>query len=114
MTTNYEESQAELLALRDDLLQTQTAWTDEVNLWINRQKELEAELDQLQQTIADNEESVAEVDSLRYQKAQLEETIARNLKQTAQVKTTIEQASLLLQKLTNYEEPSDRAEESKG
>ena len=114
VTTNYEESQAELLALRDDLLQTQTAWTDEVNLWINRQKELEAELDQLQQTIADNEESVAEVDSLRYQKAQLEETIARNLEQTAQVKTTIEQASLLLQKLTNYEEPSDRAEESKG
>ncbi len=114
LTINYTESQAELQSLTNDLQQTQAAWTEEVNLWIERQKELEAELDKLQQTIVENEDSVAEVDSLRYQKEQLEETIARNSEQTAQLKTTIEQASLLLQKLTNQDEALNQAEEGKG
>ena len=114
LTTNYAESQADLQGLSNDLLQTQAAWTEEVNLWIERQKELENELEMLQQTIEENAESVAEVNSLRHQKGQLEETISRNSEQTAQLKTTIEQASLLLQKLTNQDEIPNQAEESKG
>ena len=85
-----------------------------MNLWIERQKELENELVMLQQTIEENAENVAEVNSLRYQKEQLEEIISRNSEQTAQLKTTIEQASLLLHKLTNQDDMPNQAEESKG
>ncbi len=114
LSTSFSESQAELEGLNNDLQQTQTAWTEEVNLWIERQKELENELDILQRTIEENQESMAEVDSLRYQKSQLEESIIRNSEQTAQLKTAIDQASLLLQKLTNQDETPNQAEESKG
>jgi hypothetical protein len=110
----YAESQAELQGLSKDLFQTQANWTEEVNLWIQRQKELETELDKLQKTIEENQERIAEVDALRYQKEQLEETILRNSEQSAQIKTAIDQASLLLQKLTNQDEPSGQAEESTG
>lgn len=110
----YAESQAELQGLSNDLFQTQANWTEEVNLWIQRQKELETELDKLQKTIEENQERMAEVDALRYQKEQLEETILRNSEQSAQIKTAIDQASLLLQKLTNQDETSGQAEESTG
>ncbi len=114
LMTDYAESQADLQGLSNDLQQTQAAWTEEVNLWIERQKELENELVMLQQTIEENAENVAEVNSLRYQKEQLEEIISRNSEQTAQLKTTIEQASLLLHKLTNQDDMPNQAEESKG
>lgn len=114
LTTNYAESQADLQNLTNDLQQTQVAWAEEVNLWIERQKELENELDMLQQTLEENAESIAEVNTLRYQKAQLEETIRRNSEQTTQLKTAIDQASLLLQKLSNQDEVPNQAEESKG
>jgi hypothetical protein len=54
------------------------------------------------------------VNFLRNQKIQLEATIARNAEKTTQLKTTIDQASLLLQKLTDQEKIEDQAEESKG
>ena len=111
---NYAESQVELQGLTNDLHQTQAVWTEEVNLWIERQKELESDLDSLQQTIEENQESLAEVNFLRNQKIQLEATIARNAEKTTQLKTTIDQASLLLQKLTDQEKIEDQAEESKG
>src|SRR5690606_8897693 len=111
---NYAESQVELQGLTNDLHQTQSVWTEEVNLWIERQKELESDLDSLQQTIEENQESLAEVNFLRNQKIQLEATIARNAEKTTQLKTTIDQASLLLQKLTDQEKIEDQAEESKG
>ncbi len=114
LSTSYAESLVELQGLNDDLQQTHTAWAEEVNLWIQRQKELETELDTLQQTIKENQERIAEVNTLRYQKKQLEETIARNAEKTTQLKKTIDQASLLLQKLTDQDETGDQAEESKG
>ena len=114
LRTSFDESQSQLQSLRNEILQTQVAWTEEVNLWINRQKELESELETLQQTIEENKESVAEVDLLRQQKLQLEETIVRNSEQIAQLKTAIDQASLLLQKLSDQNEDSGQVEESKG
>lgn len=114
LITSFDESQSQLQSLRNEILQTQAAWTEEVNLWINRQKELESELETLQQTIEENKESVAEVDLLKQQKLQLEETIVRNSEQTAQLKTAIDQASLLLQKLSDQNEDSSQVEESKG
>lgn len=113
LSTIYTESQTELQGLSNDLQQTQSAWTEEVNLWIGRQKELEAEVDSLQQTIEENQEIIAETDTLRHQKIQLEETISRNTEQTIQLKNTIDHASLLLQKLTSQDE-TDEAKESKG
>lgn len=113
LSTIYTESQTELQGLSNDLQQTQSAWTEEVNLWIERQKELEAEVDSLQQTIEENRERIAETDTLRHQKIQLEETISRNSEQTIQLKNTIDHASLLLQKLTSQDE-TDEAKESKG
>lgn len=114
LNSNRSENQAELVLLENELKQTQASWTGEVNLWVERQKELETELDILKQTIKENQQSIAEVDFLRSQKIQLEETIARNAEQTAQLKNAIDQASLLLKGLTNQDEETDQAEESKG
>lgn len=114
LRTSLDDSQSQLQSLSNKILQTQATWTEEVNLWINRQKELESELETLQKTIEENKESVAEVDLLRQQKLQLEETISRNSEQTSQLKTAIDQASLLLQKLSDQDQAQDQAEESKG
>ena len=114
LQTNVTENQAELQNLSKELQQTQSAWTEEVKLWIKRQKELEEELERLQQTIKESQASVAESEFLRSQKKQLEETIARNAEQTAQLKAAIDQASSLLQGLTDQGKTADEAEESKG
>ena len=89
------------------MLETRLAWTEEVSLWIERQKELEAELDTLQQTIHDNKDSISEVDDLRMQKRKLEEAIARSSEETARLKNAIQQASLMLQRLTPQDDTED-------
>lgn len=100
LTQGYGQSRAELTQAEKDLEETQIAWTEEVNLWIDRQKELESELGQLQATIEENQENVAQVDQLRLQKKQLEETIHQNAAQAEQLKNTLQQASQLLVNLS--------------
>ena len=101
---NYEQVQAELQNADSGLLQTGRAWTEEVTLWIERQKQLEAELDRLEQTIRDNQDSVNEVDDLKMQKKQLEETVALSSEQTLRLKSAIREASQMLEKLTRMDD----------
>ncbi|HZK17586.1 MAG TPA: hypothetical protein VFC66_05020 [Anaerolineaceae bacterium] len=110
ISQNYAQAQTELQNSKNDLLETRLAWTEEVTLWIERQKELEAELDTLQQTIHDNKDSISEVDDLRMQKRKLEEAIARSSEETARLKNAIQQASLMLQKLTPQDDTEDLEE----
>ena len=107
ISQNYAQAQTELQNSKNDLLETRLAWTEEVTLWIERQKELEAELDTLQQTIHDNKDSISEVDDLRMQKGKLEEAIARSSEETARLKNAIQQASLMLQRLTPQDDTED-------
>lgn len=96
---DLQSSRTILEDLSENLKETQIAWTEEVALWISRQKDLETELDSLQKTIEENQKSMAQIDLLREQKKQLEETIAHNSEQANQLKTAIEQAKQLINQL---------------
>lgn len=96
---DLQSSRTTLEDLSENLKETQIAWTEEVALWISRQKDLETELDSLQKTIEENQKSMAQIDLLREQKKQLEETIAHNSEQANQLKTAIEQAKQLINQL---------------
>lgn len=96
---DLQSSRTTLKDLSENLKETQIAWTEEVALWISRQKDLETELDSLQKTIEENQKSMAQIDLLREQKQQLEETIAHNSEQANQLKTAIEQAKQLINQL---------------
>ena len=86
LNRDYNQSQSKLAQAKDDLAQTQSIWTEEVALWIDRQKKLEHELEQLKNTIEANRENVEQADKLRLQKKQLEETIQENARQADQLK----------------------------
>lgn len=109
------ETEKELLALRSDyavskkqteeldqsLQKTQIAWKDEVSNWAEKQKTVEAEVEALRKTMLDNEADFAELEALRLEKNDLKEKLSLKSEQTAQLKNTIDQASQLLQKLTD-------------
>ena len=96
----YEDSQADLEQIKTDLELTQSAWAEEVVLWVKRQKEMEEELESLQASIEENLESAAQVETLKLQKQHLEETILRNANQVGQLKTVLKQAGFLINNLT--------------
>jgi len=96
----YETSQADLEQIKKDLELTQSAWAEEVVLWVNRQKEMEEEMESLQASIEENLESAAQVETLKLQKQHLEETILRNANQVEQLKNVLKQAGLLINNLT--------------
>lgn len=104
-------TKTELQEVNDFILQTQSAWTEEVNLWVERQKSLETELEHLQETLEANQENLAEVDNLRAQRNQLEATLARNAEQVAHLKTTMEEAALLLKELSDKDVGVDDEEQ---
>ena len=100
LNRDYNQSQSKLDQAKDDLAQTQATWTEEVELWIDRQKKLEHELEQLKGIIEANRENVEQVDKLRLQKKQLEETIQENARQADQLRDAFSQAGELLSKLS--------------
>lgn len=111
LNRDYNHSQSKLDQAKDDLAQTQTTWTEEVELWIDRQKKLEHELEQLKGIIEANRENVEQVDKLRLQKKQLEETIQENARQADQLRDAFSQAGELLSKLSfRQNEPANPAE----
>lgn len=103
LNRDYNQSQSKLDQAKDDLAQTQSTWTVEVELWIDRQKRLENELEQLKGIIEANRENVGEVDKLRMQKKQLEETIQENARQADQLRDAFSQAGELLSKLSFHQ-----------
>ncbi|MGI6258429.1 MAG: hypothetical protein ACOYKC_01030 [Anaerolineaceae bacterium] len=100
LNRDYNQSQSKLAQAKDDLAQTQSIWTEEVALWIDRQKKLEHELEQLKNTIEANRENVEQADKLRLQKKQLEETIQENARQADQLREALDQAGAVLNKLS--------------
>lgn len=111
LNRDYNQSQSKLDQAKDDLAQTQATWTEEVELWIDRQKKLEHELEQLKGIIEANRENVEQVDKLRLQKKQLEETIQENARQADQLRDAFSQAGELLSKLSfRQNEPANPVE----
>ncbi len=100
LNRDYNQSQNKLAQAKDDLAQTQSTWTEEVELWIDRQKKLENELEQLKNMIEANRENVEQADRLRLQKKQLEETIQENARQADQLREALDQAGAVLNKLS--------------
>jgi len=101
LRSEYSDSKKQAEELGQSLQETQIAWKDEVNIWLEKQKTVEAEIDELRKTMLDNETDLAELEALRLEKNDLAEKLSLKSEQTAQLKTTIDQASQLLQKLTD-------------
>ena len=110
LNRQYTQSTTELAEANDKLSMTQSAWKEEVNLWIDRQKQLEKELEELRDTIEANRENMEQVDQLRTQKQQLEATIQQNSQKADQLKLALEQASQLLGKLSFTSEEAMQAD----
>ncbi len=103
----FAESEKQASELRQSLQETQKAWEVEIADWAERQKSFEAELEALQKTIAANEAELAGLEKLRLEKKQLEERLNRNSEQTSRLKNTIDQASQLLEKLSDQTKTVD-------
>ena len=102
--TEFEKQEAEL---RQSLQETQKTWKVEIADWAERQKSVEAEMEALQKTISANEVELAGLENLRLEKKQLEERLNQNSEQTSRLKNTIDQASQLLEKLTDQTKTVD-------
>nr|MBP7213261.1 hypothetical protein [Anaerolineaceae bacterium] len=107
LNSSFAESEKQAAELRQNLQETQKAWKDEIADWAERQKSVEAEMEALQKTIAENEAELAGLENLRLEKKDLEERLNRNSEQTSRLKTTIDQASQLLEKLTDQTKTVD-------
>lgn len=107
LNSTFAESEKQAAELRQSLQETQKAWKDEIVNWAERQKSVEAEMEALQKTILANETNLAELENLRLEKNQLEERLNRNSEQTSRLKNTIDQASQLLEKLTDQTKSVD-------
>jgi len=107
LNSAFAESEKQEAELRQSLQETQKAWQNEIADWAERQKSVEAEMEALQKTIVANEAELAGLENLRLEKKQLEEQIFRNSEQTTRLKNTIDQASQLLEKLTDQTKTVD-------
>ena len=97
----YAVSKTQAEELSQGLQETQIAWKDEVSNWIEKQKTVEAEVEELRKTMLDKEADFAELEALRLEKIDLKEKLNLKSEQTSQLKNTIDQASQLLLKLTD-------------
>ncbi len=100
LNRDYNQSQSKLAQAKDDLAQTQSTWTAEVELWIDRQKKLEHELEQLKNTIEANRENVEQADKLRLQKKTTGRNHPGNARQADQLREALDQAGAVLNKLS--------------
>jgi len=107
LNSAFTESEKQEAELRHSLQETQKAWKDEIADWAERQKSVEAEMEALQKTIVKNEADLAGLENLRLEKKQLEERLNQNSEQTSRLKNTIDQASQLLEKLTDQTKTVD-------
>lgn len=93
----FMQSQALLAQLQEELQTSGQTHESEVELWLTRQDTLEDQLEDLQNTLRQNEATVAQAEALRVEKEQLERSMAQNALQVEGLRTALDQARNMLE-----------------
>lgn len=95
----YLQSQKLLTELQEELHLNRQSHESEVDLWLARQEELENELECLQNTLRQNEATLAQAETLRLEKEQLEHSMAQNALQMEGLRGAFDQARKMLEQI---------------
>ena len=95
----YLQSQNLLVRLQEELHATGQTHESEVELWLTRQEALEDQLEELQNTLHQNEATIAQSKTLQLEKEQLERSMAQNALQVEGLRTALDQARNMLEQM---------------
>lgn len=96
----FLQSQNLLAKLQEELHLTGQTHESEVELWLTRQEALEDQLEDLQNTLHQNEATIAQAEALRVEKDQLERSMAQNALQVEGLRTALDQARNMLEQIS--------------
>jgi len=106
----YLESQTQLKQLQQELHLTGQTHESEVEMWLNRQETLENQLEDLENTLRQNEAAVAQAEALKLEKENLEKTMAQNALQVEGLRTALDQARNMLEQMNPLSSPGAESE----
>ena len=95
----FMQSQTILAQFQEELQISSQTHESEVELWLTRQDALEDQLEDLQNTLQQNEATIAQAETLRLEKEQLEHTMAQNALQVEGLRTALDQARNMLEQM---------------
>ncbi len=96
----FLQSQNLLAKLQEELHLTGQTHESEVELWLTRQEALEDQLEDLQNTLHQNEATIAQAEALRIEKDQLERSMEQNALQVEGLRTALDQARNMLEQMS--------------
>lgn len=96
----FLQSQNLLTQLQEELHLTGQTHESEVELWLTRQEALEDQLEDLQNTLHQNEATIAQAEALRIEKDQLERSMEQNALQVEGLRTALDQARNMLEQMS--------------
>lgn len=106
----FLQSQKLLEQLQRELHITSQTHESEVEMWIIRQEALEDQLEDLQNTLRQNEETIAQAEALRIEKERLEKSMAQNALQVEGLRTALDQARNMLEQMNPQSSVSSKSE----
>ena len=106
----FLQSQNLLAQLQDELHISGQTHESEVELWLTRQEALEDQLEELQNTLRQNEATIAQAEALRLEKDQLERSMAQNALQVEGLRTALDQARNMLEQMNPQNATPDAKE----
>jgi len=95
----FLQSQKLLEQLQQELHITGQTHESEVEMWITRQEALEDQLEDLQNTLRQNEATIAQAEALRIEKERLEKSMAQNALQVEGLRSALDQARNMLEQM---------------
>jgi len=96
----YHQSQRLLTQLQEELHASGQTHESEVEIWLTRQEALEDQLEELQNTLRQNEATIAQAETLRLEKEELERSMAQNALQVEGLRSALDQARTLLEQMS--------------
>ena len=93
----FLQSQTLLAQFQEELSISSQTHESEVELWLTRQEALEDQLEDLQNTLSQNEATIAQAEVLRIEKEQLERSMAQTALQVEGLRAALDQARTMLE-----------------
>ena len=106
----FLQSQKLLEQLQQELHITGQTHESEVEMWVTRQEALEDELEDLQNTLRQNEATIAQAEALRIEKERLEKSMAQNALQVEGLRSALDQARNMLEQMNPQSSASSESE----
>ncbi|MEN6579118.1 MAG: hypothetical protein ABFD05_00655, partial [Anaerolineaceae bacterium] len=106
----FLQSQKLLEQLQQELHITGQTHESEVEMWVTRQEALEDQLEDLQNTLRQNEATIAQAEALRIEKERLEKSMAQNALQVEGLRSALDQARNMLEQMNPQSSVSSESE----